>query len=37
MFYINHIGFFSVQVNVCAQKSLNLICPGSAQTHAEQY
>ena len=28
MYYINPIDFFSIDVNVCAQKSLKPICPG---------
>lgn len=27
--YINHIDFFSIEANVCAQKSLKRTCPGS--------
>ena len=29
MFHINHINFFLIHVNVCAQKSLKCTCPAS--------
>ena len=28
MYYINHIDFFSIHVNACAQKSSKRTCPG---------
>ena len=31
MYYINHIDFYSVHANMCAQKSLKRTCPGFDQ------